>query len=135
MHSGSCLCGAVAYEIDELPGPAVCCHCHTCRKSHGSAFKVGAAVRREHFRWTRGEGDALRGFESSPGKLRHFCGICGSHLASIRDTVQVALALATLDTDPGFGPVAHIWTSDKASWFEPDPRLPSHEAGIAPSKP
>lgn len=127
MHEGSCLCGAVAYEIDDLPGPAVLCHCRTCRKAHGSAFKVGTPVQKEAFRWTQGDAER-RGYESSPGKQRWFCSRCGTHLASEReDTPYLALALATLDTEPGFGPAAHIWVSDKATWFDPDPRLPAHE--------
>ena len=89
----------------------------------------------DKFRWTKGEGGALKGYASSPGKLRHFCGECGCHLASIRETGRVALALATLDDDPGFAPVAHIWTSDKAPWFDPDPRLKDFPEGVPPRAP
>lgn len=127
IHEGSCLCGAVTYEADALPGPALECHCRTCRKAHGSAFKVGTKVLREAFRWTRGDAER-RGYESSPGKQRWFCSRCGTHLASERPEAPfLMLSLATLDTEPGFGPSAHIWVCDKASWFDPDPRLPAHE--------
>jgi hypothetical protein len=37
MLTGSCLCQAVAYEVDADPGPFVHCHCRTCRKTHASA--------------------------------------------------------------------------------------------------
>ncbi len=35
MHKGSCLCGAVAFEVaGELPPPNAC-HCNQCRKQSG----------------------------------------------------------------------------------------------------
>ena len=41
---GSCLCGAVRYEIDGLDMPVGHCHCTTCRKAHASAFTTTAGV-------------------------------------------------------------------------------------------
>ena len=38
---------------------------------------------REHFRWIKGQ-EKLASYESSPGKLRHFCSVCGSHLVAER---------------------------------------------------
>lgn len=128
MHTGSCLCGAVTYEIDDLPGPVVECHCRTCRKTHGSAFKVGSPVPKALFRWTGGD-DVRRAFESSPGKQRWFCSTCGTHLASERAEGPVALAVATLDDESAVAaPSMHIWASDKAAWFDPDPSLTAHDA-------
>jgi hypothetical protein len=38
MHNGSCLCGAVTFEVaGDLPGPDAC-HCSTCRKHSGHYF-------------------------------------------------------------------------------------------------
>ena len=54
MLTGSCLCGAIAYEADAGLTRIVHCHCRTCRKTHGAAFSSVTAVPREAFRWTRG---------------------------------------------------------------------------------
>jgi len=114
---GSCLCGAVAYEIDRLDGPIGHCHCHTCRKAHAAPFTSTAWVSREHFRWVKGQ-EWLSSFESSPGKLRRFCSLCGSHLIAERPAQpHVILRVATLDDDPGATPVAHIWTSHDVPWL------------------
>jgi hypothetical protein len=78
MIRGGCLCGAVAYEADGLSGPIGHCHCRTCRKAHSAAFATTARAKRSGFRWTSGE-TARRSFESSPGKLRWFCGRWASH--------------------------------------------------------
>ncbi|MCL7422944.1 MAG: GFA family protein [Methylobacter sp.] len=115
---GSCLCGAIAYEIDSIDMPAGHCHCRTCKKAHAAPFATTAGVMREHFRWLRGE-DRLSSFESSPGKLRHFCPVCGSHLVAERKgQPHVIVRLATLDEDPGVRPVMHIWTSHDVPWLE-----------------
>jgi hypothetical protein len=111
---GSCLCKAVAYEIDSIDMPITHCHCHTCRKTHAAAFASTAGVKREHFRWLHGL-DKLASFESSPGKLRHFCSVCGSHLIAERShQAHVIVRIATLDDDPGVTPDAHIWLSQQA---------------------
>ncbi|GHD58095.1 GFA family protein [Jeongeupia chitinilytica] len=117
---GSCLCGDIAYELDRLDLPIVHCHCRTCRKAHAAAYASTAGVRREHFRWLRGESQLAR-FESSPGKLRHFCSRCGSHLVAERTgRPHLILRVATLDTDPGLRPEAHIWTAHDVPWLESD---------------
>lgn len=115
---GSCLCKAIEYELDCLDMPISHCHCQTCRKAHAAAFASTAGVMREHFRWTKGE-DRLSSFESSPGKLRHFCSACGSHLMAERlAQPHVIVRVATLDVDPNMTPQAHIWTSHDVPWLE-----------------
>ena len=129
---GSCLCGAVRYEIDGLDMPVGHCHCTTCRKAHASAFTTTAGVLREHFRWIAGE-DLLRDYESSAGKLRRFCSVCGTHLVAERPAQpHVILRVATLDQDPGQRPAMHIWTSHDVPWLSDDgevPRYPEWQPG------
>lgn len=132
MLSGSCLCGAVAYEVDADPGPIIHCHCQTCRKAHGSAFSSLMAVPRGGFRWVRGE-ERLGAFESSPGKVRRFCAVCGSQITAERDgQPSVMLRLGCLDTAITDRPKAHIWRSDAASWYDPKDMLPELDEGAQP---
>ena len=129
MLDGSCLCGAVAYEVDAEPGPIIHCHCETCRKAHGSAFSSLMGVPRAAFRWTRGE-EGLSAFESSPGKVRRFCAACGSQLVAERaGQPNVMLRLGCLDTPITDRPKAHIWRSDAASWYDPKEVLPELPEG------
>ncbi len=123
---GSCLCGTIRYTASGL-GPIGHCHCATCRKAHSAAFSSVASVARANFRWTQGE-DALSSYESSPGKRRFFCSRCGSQLtAGWEHEDEIILRLGCLDTDPQSQAVAHVWTSDKAPWYDITddlPRLP-----------
>lgn len=130
MLEGSCLCGAVRYEVSADPGPIVHCHCHTCRKAHGAAFSSVMPVTREAFRWTAGE-EALNRFESSEGKFRHFCTRCGSHIMAERVSQPVVLLrLGCLDTEIEGHPLGHIWRSDCASWYDPKDTLPEYPEGF-----
>ncbi|HEU5297139.1 MAG TPA: GFA family protein [Burkholderiaceae bacterium] len=114
---GSCLCGTVIYEVDRLAGPIGHCRCKTCRKAHAAAFASTARVDRTHFRWLSGEA-TVRAFESSPGKLRHFCSNCGTHLvAEWVAQPQVILRVATFNEDPGVRPKANIWVSHQVPWL------------------
>ncbi|MGC2628629.1 MAG: GFA family protein, partial [Rhodomicrobium sp.] len=86
-----------------------------------------AGVARERFRWVSGE-DKLSAFESSPGKLRRFCSICGAHIvAEYQDRPNLALRVATLDDDPGARPAAHIWTSHSVPWLTDGDGVAFHE--------
>jgi ADP-ribosyl-[dinitrogen reductase] hydrolase len=105
--------------------PIVHCHCLTCQKAHAAAFASTAGVLREHFRWTRGE-SKLAKFESSPGKLRLFCSLCGTHLIAERPAqAHVIVRVASLDDDPKITPAEHIWTSHERAWLSAD-GIPKH---------
>ena len=131
MLSGSCLCGAIRYEITGELGPIGHCHCRTCRKAHAAAFATTARVDREGFRWSKGE-DLVASFESTAGKQRFFCPRCGSHLvAAWNDAPTVIVRVGSLDSDPGTRPIVHIWTSLKAPWHEITDDLPQFAESIA----
>ncbi|MFQ6021439.1 MAG: GFA family protein [Acidiferrobacterales bacterium] len=132
MLTGSCLCRAVKYEINGPLDGFVHCHCHTCRKVHGTVYGSSAQVRREHFRLVSGA-DSLAAYESSPGKERCFCRVCGSHVfARLHSEPEVViLRIGTLDTAPGQRPEAHIWVSHKAPWYEILDDLPRFKEGMS----
>lgn len=131
---GGCLCGAVRYAVNPPLGPMGHCHCRTCRKAHGAAFATTARAPRAAFRWTAGEA-VVAHFESSPGKKRFFCPRCGSPLvAAWDDQASVIVRVGSLDDDPGSRPLAHVWTAEKAPWYEIGDDLPSFAEG-APGAP
>lgn len=123
MTKGSCLCGKVNYEITGKLGDIVHCHCQTCRKAHGAAFSSVAAVSDSDFK-LKGE-HMLKSFESSKGKKRYFCSNCGTQVYAKRENTQhIILRLGSLDTDPASPEKAHIWVSQKASWYTINQHLP-----------
>jgi len=133
MLTGHCLCGRVRYEADAELSPIIHCHCETCRRTHGSAFSSIAAVPRKSFRWVAGE-ELLSAFQSSPGKFRRFCSLCGSHLVAERvGHGHVMVRPGWLDTPVKPKVMGHIWRSDAARWYDPnEPVAEFAEAYVAP---
>jgi hypothetical protein len=131
MLTGSCLCGRVRYQIHGKLGPMGHCHCVTCRKAQGGAFVTNAPVRLRYFRLLSGS-DAVAEFESFPSKKRCFCRNCGSPLWSRRESEPdiLRIRLGLLDSDPERRPLAHVWVSEKAPWYEITDALPQAQHGV-----
>lgn len=115
---GSCLCGAVRYEVDRLETRMAHCHCVMCRKFHGAAHSTYGEAKVEHFRWTRGE-DQLKVFVAENDTTRQFCSNCGSSMTftpSAGGEGLVEFSLGTLDTPIPERPDAHVFMDFKADW-------------------
>jgi hypothetical protein len=134
--TGGCLCGGVRYtyagELGGTAGAVTVCHCASCRKAQGYASGVVPASA-AGFVVTAGA-DLIREYESSPGKKRAFCAVCGSPLYSRRDDKPEALRirLGSLENAPESLTVdAHIFTEGAPAWAGPDgaPRYPGLEPG------
>jgi hypothetical protein len=124
---GSCLCGAVKYEIDGIDCPIRHCHCRSCRKAQGAEHNTSAHVSRDRFRWIEGE-NKLTSYESSPGKFRRFCSTCGSPIvAEYPELSHVTVRVATLDDDPGARPAEHIWLSHAAPWLKDEDAIARYD--------
>jgi hypothetical protein len=129
MIRGSCACGGIKFEVDEVLALTTC-HCSICRKLSGSAFAAYAHVSKRKFRFISGE-DLITHYESTPGSTRGFCRVCGSAApgqAPYLPTVSVAAGL--LDDDPGVRPMLHVFVSSKAPWWEITDNLPQHEKWV-----
>ncbi len=125
MMRGSCLCGAVRYEIRGPLGRTSHCHCAMCRKAHGAAFGTYARVKRSDFALLAGA-ESIRAYRSSAPVTRTFCATCGATLQWFTDERpdEIGVALGTLDEDPGVRPSVHIHTASKAPWYEIADGLP-----------
>ena len=119
MHTGSCLCGAVKYQVSGPLGDIVLCHCSKCRKATGSAFASVTPINKNQLHILSGQ-TSLGEFQSSPGVHRVFCRDCGTPLFSKRDAMPdvFRLRIGSLDTNIGARPSMHIFVDSKADWFE-----------------
>jgi len=118
---GSCLCGAIRYELLSPPRALSHCHCSQCRKSHGAAFASYASVPRGDLRILQGT-EALKSYASSESVRRQFCSHCGSSLFWSQGQGEfsdwISIALGTLDTVFTSHKHRHIQLASKAPWFE-----------------
>ena len=129
MIKGSCLCGGVQFELARAAGPFELCHCNRCRKVSGSAFMAGIGVRREDFRFIRGE-ELVRSYDAPildapPAYRSTFCSRCGSPVPDPTATAEwFEIAAGLLDDDPLLRPQRHIMIEHKAAWFPIADALP-----------
>src|SRR5262250_942155 len=91
MHKGSCLCGAVTFEVvGDLPAPDAC-HCTMCRRVSGH-FWASTDVPRTNV--TIHGAENLTWYASSEKVRRGFCSKCGSALffdTPARDWIAIAM--------------------------------------------
>ncbi len=130
-YTGSCLCGSIKFEVDNIEPRMGHCHCSMCRKFHGAAFATLGEAKVENFRWLQGE-DYLASYKAGNGTVRKFCKQCGSSMIFVpsNDSGElVEFALGTLDGGSDLSPDAHIFVDSKASWFEIQDDLPQHKKG------
>jgi hypothetical protein len=130
-YRGSCLCGAVRFEVDRFEARTGNCHCSMCRKFHGAAYATLAEARAGNFRWLQGE-DRLEGYTAENGTTRRFCRVCGSSLtfsSPKADPDLVEIALGSFDDEVPIRPDAHIYVASGACWARPQDDLPLYEAG------
>lgn len=126
MPRGSCLCGAVTFEVSgELLEPDAC-HCQKCRKHSGHFFastnvpKASLAIGGEdHVTW----------HQSSEKVRRGFCATCGSSLfwdPVFRD--WIAVAMGAFDTPTRTQLAVHIFVDAKGDYYDIADGLPQRRS-------
>jgi hypothetical protein len=114
-RKGSCLCGALTYEVDgELDGVWMC-HCSNCRKASGGTGNAILIVPRERFRWLTGEDHRVT-YAVRPTYSITRCKTCGTPLPAEEDEKNVYLTAGTLDDPLDAGIKNHTFCGSKADW-------------------
>ena len=116
--TGSCLCGAVRYEVTGTLRDVVECHCAMCRKTHGH---IGAytATPKDGLRITEARG--LKWYQSSDNARRGFCSECGGTLFFDPQTKDYfAIAAGTLDAPTGLKTVVQIHVNSAGDYYTID---------------
>lgn len=115
-RTGSCLCGDVLYEIDEVLDTGYC-HCRNCQTLTGTAVRPWASVSRTGFRQISG---APSRYEHSPLGEQLFCPRCGSQLWWEPYNVDepVLVSVGSLNNPDGLAPRIHQWYGSRIEWFE-----------------
>jgi len=126
---GSCLCGAVKYEITSPPIGAGNCHCRTCQKSVGAAYMPVLFIPYNSL-IIHGEYKEYNTLSDSGNTIyRGFCPQCGTALFgknSGNNKIRPVNA-ATLDDPSLYHPHMDFWVSEAQAWDFMDPELPKFE--------
>lgn len=114
-RTGSCLCGAVTYEIENAPTTVGACHCSMCRKWSGGIY-LAVHLTKDQVRF-HGE-EHIECYKSSDWAERGFCRICGSSLfyrvtAPGPNQGDLHLGFGTLDDQSGMTLTEEIFIDRK----------------------
>ena len=125
MHTGSCLCGAVKFEVDGVLPPPDACHCSKCRKHSGHFFASTDVPRRaltvhgaEHVSWYRSSAKVRRGF----------CSTCGSAL--FWDPIEkewIGIAMGAFEQPTRTRLAVHIFVADQGDYYDIADGVPQHQ--------
>lgn len=130
--TGSCLCGAVRFDVDGALEAFFLCHCGRCRKDTGSAHAANLFASAAKLVWRQGA-DQVRTFRL-PGTrhTRAFCSRCGSAMPYALDG-QVVVPAGSLDAPLPTPPQAHLFLSCRADWDQRLENVPGFE-GLPPAQ-
>ena len=116
MKTGSCLCGAVRYEVYGALRPVIACHCTQCRKQTGTYMSATAAKNKD-LKITAAGG--LKWYRSSDNARRGFCGECGSVLFWKGNGLDyTAIAAGSIDGPLGVALAGHIYCASAGDYYE-----------------
>lgn len=125
MHKGSCLCGAVRFEVAGELKPPDLCHCTQCRKFSGHAF-ASTDLPRSAITITGAEN--VTWYRSSEKARRGFCSVCGSSLffdPVAKDWIAIAMGAFDKPTDTRLA--IHIHVADKGDYYDIADGAPQNE--------
>ena len=118
MIRGSCLCGAIQFEVTGKTTDLGMCHCSKCRKVSGVAPSASLMTRRDGLEWVSGE-DQITKFKLPTGWGVWRCSVCGSPVPMLHPGGGAYWVPAgLLDSDPGVRIKGHIFVGSKAPWDE-----------------
>tara|TARA_R110002167_G_scaffold61789_3_gene174593 strand:+ start:2008 stop:2409 length:402 start_codon:yes stop_codon:yes gene_type:complete len=126
--TGSCLCGAVSFEVSGEFESLYLCHCTRCQKDTGSVHASNLFSSSAKLIWKTGE-DRVKTYKLPSTKhVKCFCSNCGSALPSLQMNNQLVVVPAgSLDQGISIKPTAHIFTSSSATWAQNMERINSYE--------
>ncbi|MBS0431410.1 MAG: GFA family protein [Proteobacteria bacterium] len=127
QHHGSCLCGAVRFEVEGAFERFYLCHCSHCRKDTGSAHAANLFSSTARLVWLSGQ-EHVRTFNLAQTRhTRCFCSICGSALPFASSNMLVVPA-GSLDSELAIAADANIFTASRAAWDHGLAAAPGFEA-------
>lgn len=116
-HRGSCLCGAVRFEVEGGFECFFLCHCAFCRKDTGSAHAANLFSSTATLTWLTGENHVATYHLPATRHAKSFCKACGSALPRPRtEATPLVVPAGSLETPLTIRPDAHLFVASRADW-------------------
>ncbi|MDC0611528.1 GFA family protein [Vibrio sp.] len=115
--SGSCVCGAVRFEVEDDFQHFYFCYCEQCRRMTGSDHASNLFTRIDNIRWIKGAELTKRYEHPTRTFSQVFCTECGSPLPYLSKSGKALIIPAGgLDSEPTRKPDAQIFCSEQTQW-------------------
>jgi len=128
-YRGSCLCGAMEYEVTGEATRFYHCHCQRCRKATGTGHATNLFIKVDKVNWLKGE-DLIANYKIPQAQrfTNSFCSQCGSRIPRyVPELKVVMLPAGSLDNEPDIQPQARIFWDSRAEWSCSDGDIPLFE--------
>jgi len=116
---GGCICGALRYQVRQLPLAVFVCHCRNCKQRTGSAFSLSMITWRKDFETLSGE-TLWRDTAGGSGAMhrQHVCPHCltRTHTEMLAYPDIINVRPGTLDRPDAVTPIAQAWVSLAQPW-------------------
>lgn len=116
---GSCLCGAVEYQVKGEAVRFYHCHCQRCRKATGTGHASNLFMQPESgLTWLKGE-DMLQHYKVPEAERFYnlFCKQCGSPMPrAVPELDGVLVGAGSMDCESPIPPGARIFWASRADW-------------------
>ena len=121
MHTGSCLCAGVKFELHGPLREVLACHCDQCRKTSGHYWAATSVPKHKLVLTNQ---TTLSWYASSASAQRGFCYRCGASLFwQWHNSDSISVAAGSLDGATGCQIAQHIFTGTQGDYYS----LPSSE--------
>ena len=132
--TGSCKCGDVRFRMEIAPIITHCCHCLSCQKVSGTAFRVNAMIETDQLTILAGEPEAWQGKDSHKVMQCPSCRFAlWSHIPQLGERVAF-VGTGMLDNSSALVPEAHYFIRSKHPRVALPAGIPSFEALGDPGK-
>lgn len=113
--SGSCMCGAVTFQIENEIANFTACHCETCRRWTSGPYLATNCGENVKF-----EGQENLGrFSSSDWAERGFCKVCGSSLFYfLKPSGQYLMSVGAFDDPNGLDMKNQVFIDHKPDSYD-----------------
>lgn len=125
--TGSCLCGAISFEVVNTFEKLFLCSCEQCRQITGSAFSANLFVSIEGFDWVMGT-EKIASYQV-PGRdiSKSFCRVCGAGVPwANADATKMIVPAGSLSEPANVAECLRIFASEQPAWASELEQVPAH---------
>ncbi|WP_162932900.1 GFA family protein [Roseovarius sp. EL26] len=125
--NGSCLCGAVSFEVVNTFEKLFFCSCDQCRQITGSAFASNLFVSITEFDWLGDIGNIVTYHVPGRDISKSFCRVCGSGVPwASGDGTMMIVPAGSLNEPVNVFERVRIFASEQPSWASDLAQVTTH---------